>query len=101
MHKTGTQGMTNPKRGEIWLVQLDLVLASWVMAIAILSVQNAALVSLNLTFESIQLPVGLVLAFSAVVGIMGMALVQPLWSLVGSGQSNSESENDLDEEDFS
>lgn len=80
----------------------SLVLASWVMAIAILSVQNAAPVSLKfLTFESIQLPVGLVLAFSAVVGIMGMALVQPLWSLVGSGQSNSESENDLDEEDFS
>lgn len=23
MEKTGTQGMTNPKRGEIWLVQLD------------------------------------------------------------------------------
>ncbi len=80
----------------------SLVLASWVMAIAILSVQNAAPVSLKfLTFESIQLPVGLVLAFSAVVGIIGMALVQPLWSLVGSGQSNSESENDLDEEDFS
>ena len=71
------------------------------MAIAILSVQNAALVSLNLTFESIQLPVGLVLAFSAGVGIIGMALIQPLWSLVGSGQSNSESDNDLDEEDFS
>ena len=71
------------------------------MAIAIHSVQNAALVSLNLTFESIQLPVGLVLAFSAGVGIIGMALIQPLWSLVGSGQSNSESDNDLDEEDFS
>ena len=80
----------------------SLVLAIWVMAIAILSVQNAALVSLKfLTFESIQLPVGLVLAFSAGVGIIGMALIQPLWSLVGSGQGNSESENDLDEEDFS
>lgn len=77
----------------------SLVLASWVMAIAILSVQNAAPVSLKfLTFESIQLPVGLVLAFSAGVGIVGMALVQPLWSLVGSGQGNSESENDLDDE---
>ena len=79
----------------------SLVLASWVMAIAILSVQNAAPVSLKfLTFESIQLPVGLVLAFSAGVGIIGMALIQPLWSLVGSGQGNSESENDLDDEDF-
>ena len=43
----------------------------------------------------------LVLAFSAGVGIIGMALIQPLWSLVGSGQGNSESDNDLDEEDFS
>ena len=78
----------------------SLVLASWVVAIAILSVQNAAPVSLKfLTFESIQLPVGLVLAFSAGVGIIAMALIQPLWSLVGSGQGNSE--NDLDDEDFS
>lgn len=53
-----------------------------------------------LTFKSIHLPVGLVLAFSAGVGIIGMALIQPLWSLVGSGQGNSESENDLDDEDF-
>ena len=80
----------------------SLVLGIWVMAIAILSVQNATLVSLKfLNFESIQLPVGLVLAFSAGVGIVGMALIQPLWSLAGSRQSNSESENDLDEEDFS
>ena len=80
----------------------SLVLAIWVVAIAILSVQNATLVSLKfLSFESIQLPVGLVLAFSAGVGIIGMALVQPLWSLAGSRQGNSQSENDLDEEDFS
>lgn len=80
----------------------SLVLAIWVVAIAILSVQNATPVSLKfLSFESIQLPVGLVLAFSAGVGIIGMALVQPLWSLAGSGQGNSQPENDLDEEDFS
>lgn len=79
----------------------SLVLAIWVVAIAILSVQNATLVSLKfLNFESIQLPVGLVLAFSAGVGIVGMALIQPLWSLAGSGQGNSESESDLDDEDF-
>lgn len=77
----------------------SLVVACWVVAIAILSVQNAEPVSLRfLTFESIQLPVGLVLAFSAGLGIIGVALTQPLWSLAGSGQSNSQSENDLDSE---
>ena len=77
----------------------SLIVASWVVAIAILSVQNATPVSLRfLTFQSIQLPVGLVLAFSAGLGIIGMALTQPLWSLAGSRQSNSQSENDLDDE---
>ncbi len=77
----------------------SLVVACWVVAIAILSVQNAEPVSLRfLTFQSIQLPVGLVLAFSAGLGIIGIALTQPLWSLTGSGQGNSQSENDLDSE---
>ena len=40
------------------------VLACWVVAIAVLAVQNAEPVSLKfLTFESIQIPFGLVLAF--------------------------------------
>lgn len=77
----------------------SLIVASWVVAIAILSVQNATPVSLRfLTFRSIQLPVGLVLAFSAGLGIIGMALTQPLWSLAGSRQGNYQSENDLDDE---
>lgn len=76
----------------------SLVLASWVVAIAILSVQNATPVSLKfLNFQSIQIPVGLVLAFSASVGIVGMALVQPLW-YAGSGQGNSQSNNNLEDE---
>ncbi len=77
----------------------SLIVGIWVIAIAILSVQNATPVSLRfLTFQSIQLPVGLVLAFSAGLGIMGMALTQPLWSFAGSRQGNSQSENDLDDE---
>lgn len=80
----------------------SLVLGCWVIAIAVLSVQNATPVSLKfLTFQSIQLPVGLVLAFSVGLGIIGMALTQPLWSLAGSREGNSQSENDLDDEDFS
>lgn len=80
----------------------SLVLGCWVIAIAVLSVQNATPVSLKfLTFQSIQLPVGLVLAFSVGLGIIGVALSQPLWSLAGSREGNSQSENDLDDEDFS
>jgi len=84
---------------------ISIVLAFWVVAIAILSVQNAAPVTLKfLTYQSIQIPVGLVLAFSAGVGIIGMALLQPLWSLAGSRQSDDRSEDDneffADDENF-
>ncbi|MEH2281954.1 MAG: LapA family protein [Nostoc sp.] len=83
----------------------SLVVAVWVIAIAIISVQNATPVSLKfLTFQSIQIPMGLVMAFSAVVGLIGMALLQPLWGLAGIGQSNSRLEDDaeffVDDEDF-
>ncbi|MBD2677856.1 MULTISPECIES: LapA family protein [Nostoc] len=82
-----------------------LVVAVWVVAIAIISVQNATPVSLKfLTFQSIQIPAGLVLAFSAVIGLIGTALLQPLWNLGGYGQGNSRLEDDaeffVDDEDF-
>lgn len=71
----------------------SIVVACWVVAIAILSVQNATPVSLRfLTYESIQLPVGLVLAFSAGLGIIGMALTQLLWGFAGSQQESSQSD---------
>ncbi|WP_250125545.1 LapA family protein [Chroococcidiopsis sp. CCMEE 29] len=80
----------------------SLILAIWVVAIAILSVQNATPVSLRfLNFQSIQLPVGLVLAFSAGVGLIGMSLTQPLWGFAGSKSGTSESDNDLENEFFS
>jgi uncharacterized integral membrane protein len=75
----------------------SVVVAIWVVAIAILSVQNATPVSLKFfNFTSIQLPVGLVLAFSAGLGIIGIALIQPLWSLASPQQGNNS-----DDEDFS
>lgn len=56
-----------------------VIVAFWVSAIALLSVQNAAPVALRfLTFQSVQLPMGLVVAFSAAVGMVGMAIVLPL-----------------------
>jgi lipopolysaccharide assembly protein A len=48
-----------------------LTLAVWAIAIAIFSVQNATPVSLKLLgFESIQMPVGVVLAFSGGMGVV-------------------------------
>ena len=58
---------------------LSIILALWIMAIAIISVQNATAVSLRfITFESIQIPVGLLLAFCVAVGIIAASLLQPL-----------------------
>ena len=74
----------------------SLILASWVIVIAILSLKNVTPVSLRfLSFQSIELPFFLMLAFSATVGMIGMAITQPLWSLGGS-QSRSQLENDED-----
>lgn len=74
----------------------SLVLAIWVVAIAIISVQNATPVALSfLTFRTIQIPIGLVLAFSAGIGIVGTAMILPLWSLPGG---RTQSDEDLDAE---
>jgi uncharacterized integral membrane protein len=75
---------------------VSIVIAVWVVAIAIVSVQNAQPISLRfLSFQSIQVPFGLVLAFSAGAGIIAMALLQPLWGIAGSSGRNS-SEDDVD-----
>ena len=49
-----------------------LVMALWLVAIAILSVQNATLVSLSfLNLQSIQIPIGVVLGVSVAMGTIG------------------------------
>lgn len=74
----------------------SVVLAVWVVAIAILSVQNATLVSLRfLFFESIKLPVGLVLAFFVGVGIIGMAIIQSLWRLLSGSRQRQQADDDF------
>jgi uncharacterized integral membrane protein len=56
------------------------IVAIWVSAIALISVQNATPVTLSfLAFQSVQIPLGLVIAFSAALGMVGMAIVLPLW----------------------
>lgn len=84
---------------------ISVVIAVWVVAIAIISVQNATPVSLRfLGFQSIQIPAGLVLAFSAAVGLIGVAVLQPLWELGDATQRNSRLDEDaeffVDDEDF-
>jgi uncharacterized integral membrane protein len=83
---------------------ISVIVAIWIVAIAIISVQNATPVSLRfLSFQSIQIPVGLVLAFSAAIGVIGIAVLQPLWGLADSGQNNrfeDDAEFFVDDEDF-
>jgi uncharacterized integral membrane protein len=79
-----------------------LIIAVWVVAIALISVQNATPVSLKfLVFQSIQIPFGLMLAFSVAVGLLATAVLQPLWAL-GESQSgiDEDAEFFVDDEDF-
>ena len=69
-----------------------LAIALWTVAIAILSVQNATLVSLSfLTLRSVKIPLGVVLAVSAGVGSIGgaVALMGPSVFQSSTSRSNS------------
>ena len=64
-----------------------LILTSWIVTIAILSVQNYTLVSLKfLNVESVKIPIGILLAFSVGVGIMAGAIVPLFWQFGGYEQ---------------
>jgi len=82
----------------------SLIIAFWVIAIAVISVQNAEPISLKfLSFQSIQIPFGLVLAFGAGTGIMSVAIIKPLWSIAGlrAGSSKLDDEPEFfSDEDF-
>ncbi len=52
------------------------LLALWIIAIALLSVQNATPVSLQfLGLRSVQMPLGVAISFCAAVGVLGTALL--------------------------
>jgi uncharacterized integral membrane protein len=58
----------------------SLILASWVGAIAIFSIQNIQPVSLKfLSWQSIQLPSGVLLSFCAAMGMLLGSLLPLLW----------------------
>ncbi|MBD3880149.1 LapA family protein [Phormidium tenue FACHB-886] len=72
-------------------ILISLIVAVWVGAIALISVQNATPVTLQfLIFQSVQLPLGLVLAFSAALGMVGMALLLPSGRAIGGSREDFE-----------
>ncbi len=53
----------------------SLIIALWIVLVSVMSIQNVADVTLHfLSFESIKIPIGVVMALSLSVGI----IVQPL-----------------------
>ncbi|WP_353932882.1 DUF1049 domain-containing protein [Okeanomitos corallinicola TIOX110] len=81
---------------------IAVIIAVWVLAIALISVQNATPISLRfLFFQSIQVPFGLMLAFWVAVGLVGVAVLRLILSL-GESQSvlDEEAEFFIDDEDF-
>ncbi|MGB3651124.1 MAG: LapA family protein [Rivularia sp. (in: cyanobacteria)] len=83
---------------------ISIIVALWIMAIAIISVQNATPVSLRfLTFETIQIPVGLMLAFCVAVGMIVTSLLQPLRGISNRRSTSRRYEDDAEffvDEDF-
>lgn len=73
-------------------VLLAFLLAIWVSAIAIISLQNPTAISLKfLVFQSVYLPVGIMLGFTVGVGVIAGAIAQPLWILLGQINNQTES----------
>ncbi len=61
---------------------ISAIAATWLGASAILAIQNYTPVSLRfLNYQSIEMPLGLVLSFSVGLGMLGMALLTPLLGL--------------------
>ena len=57
-----------------------LLVALWVSVIAVIAIQNATPVSLQfLGVRSVEIPIGLVMAFSASLGMVGAALAISIW----------------------
>lgn len=58
------------------------LLSVWIVIIAIVAAQNGTPVSLQfLTFQIVPLPFGIMLAFCAVIGMLGTAIALSLWQL--------------------
>lgn len=57
-------------------------MAAWLILIAVISIQNVTDVSLHfLVFESIKMPTGVIMAFSAAVGMIAQPLLFALFRI--------------------
>jgi uncharacterized integral membrane protein len=90
--------MTNDKLMKVLASLLtSSVVAVWIVAISVLSLQNADPIRLRfLRYQTIQLPVGFVLAVSAGVGVVATALMQPLWGMGGSPRQSVEDDIEVE-----
>ena len=78
---------------------LSLLLSLGIAIAAILSVQNATAVSLKfLLWNSVQMPVGILLALAMGIGVLGVAIATPLRS---EQLPRSRRYSDFDESEFS
>ncbi|QZZ23620.1 DUF1049 domain-containing protein [Leptothermofonsia sichuanensis E412] len=69
----------------------SLIIAGWIGAIAVLSVQNYSSITLRFAqFESFPMPLGLVLSFSVALGVVGTAILQPLLNAPGYEEEDFE-----------
>ena len=73
----------------------SVILAGWIAVIAIFSIQNITPISVNfLGFETIKIPIGLVLAFSVGIGALGGAILPILWQSTSRKRESYYSEDD-------
>ncbi|AOX02714.1 DUF1049 domain-containing protein [Moorena producens PAL-8-15-08-1] len=78
------------------LLLTSVIVAIWISAIAIFSIQNITEVSVKfLVFESIDLPIGVVLAVSVGIGLLGGAIAPLVWQLLGQSWKILDYEDDL------
>lgn len=64
---------------------LSLMISLGIVAIAILSVQNATAVTIQFfAWQSVELPLGIVLTFAFALGLLIVALIRPVWALTTS-----------------
>ncbi len=83
-------------------IVVNLIITSittiWMVTLAVFSIQNITLVSLKfLSFESIQIPIGVLLSFSAGSGMILGALFPLLWYLPGKTSRRSFKQDEIDD----
>jgi putative membrane protein len=62
---------------------IAILMAGWIVSFAVFSIQNIQPVSIKfLVFESIQLPIGVLLAFCVSFGLIIGVMIPPFWQFI-------------------